>query len=154
MERTELAGVARYVMRDRQHLGVLRVREKTLTLERLFFADEIRPLDGIAPGRVKVDERELQMATSLIEEFTSKWEPEQYKDEYRRQLLQVIRAKQKGKTVHPPEEPTEEEPQDLLAALRASVEAAKGHRSRSSSSSRSRRAPARKQRRKRTSSRR
>jgi DNA end-binding protein Ku len=154
MERTELAGVARYVMRDRQHLGVLRVREQALTLERLFFANEIRPLDGIAPGRVKVDERELQMATSLIEEFTSKWEPARYKDEYRRQLLQVIRAKQKGKTVHPPEEPAEEEPQDLLAALRASVDAAKGHRGRSSSSSRSRRAPAMKQRRKRTASRR
>jgi DNA end-binding protein Ku len=145
MERTELAGIARYVMRERQHVGALRVRERALTLERLYFADEIRPLDGIAPGRLKVDERELAMATSLIEEFTSKWEPERYKDEYRRKLLQVIRAKQKGKTVHPPEEPAEEEPQDLLAALRASVESAKQHRGRASSSSRTRRrSPSRK----------
>jgi DNA end-binding protein Ku len=151
MERSGLAAVARYVMRDREHLGAIRVRERTLTLERLFFADEIRPLDGIAPGKLKVDDRELKMATSLIEEFTGDWNPEQYKDDYRRRLLKVIRAKQRGETVRPPEEKAEEEPADLLSALRASVEAAKTERGRASSSrtrsrssSRSRRAPSRK----------
>jgi DNA end-binding protein Ku len=144
MERSELAAVARYVMRDRQHLGVVRVRQKTLTLERLFFADEIRPPDGIAPGRLKIDDRELQMATSLIEEFKGEWEPDRYQDDYRKRLLKVIRAKQRGETVRPPEEPTGDEPADLLAALRASVDAAKKERGRATSRSRTRRAPSRK----------
>ena len=51
MERTGLAGVAKYVMRERQHLGCLRVREGVITLEKMFFPDEIRPLDDIAPRK-------------------------------------------------------------------------------------------------------
>lgn len=125
MERSRLAAVARYVMRDRQHLGALRVREGVITLEKLFYADEIRSVEDIAPGKVKVDERELKMAASLIEQFTSDWKPERYQDDYRERLCEVIRAKQKGATVTPPPAEEEEQPTDLLAALRASVEAAK-----------------------------
>jgi DNA end-binding protein Ku len=129
MERSGLAAVARYVMRDRQHLGALRVREGTITLEKLFYADEIRPVRDIAPGKLKVDERELKMAAALIEQFTSEWEPERYRDDYRERLCEVIRAKQKGETVTPPPVEEEDQPADLLAALRASVEAAKHGRS-------------------------
>ena len=49
MEKTGLAGIGKYVMRERQHLGCLRVREGVITLEKMFFHDEIRPLDDIAP---------------------------------------------------------------------------------------------------------
>ena len=139
MEQTKLAGIAKFVMRDRQHLGCLRVREGVITLERLFFHDEIRPADEIVPGGVRVAKGELEMATALIEQFTGKFEPEKYEDTYRKALLAVIRAKRKGKTITAPEPPTEEEPADLLAALRASVEAAK----RSGRPSRAKRAPAR-----------
>jgi DNA end-binding protein Ku len=128
MERSELAAVARYVMRNRQHVGVLRVREGTLTLERLFFADEIRPVKGIAPGKRKIDRRELEMAEALIDQFRGEWDPERYRDDYRDRLAAVIRAKEKGETVRPPEPPEEEEPPDLMAALRASVDAAKRNR--------------------------
>jgi DNA end-binding protein Ku len=125
MERTELAGIAKFVMRDRQHLGCLRVREGTLTLEKMFFHDEVRPIDEISPRKAKVSKSELDMATSLIEQFTSKFEPEKYEDTYREALCDVIRAKRKGETVTAPEPETEEEPADLMAALRASVDAAK-----------------------------
>src|SRR5918992_5489310 len=135
MEKTGLAGIAKFVMRDRQHLGCLRVREGTLTLEKMFFHDEVRPIDEIAPSETRVSKGELEMATSLIEQFTSKFEPEKYEDTYREALCNVIRAKRKGETVTAPEPETEEEPADLMAALRASVEAAK---KRSSSSSRKR----------------
>jgi DNA end-binding protein Ku len=135
MEKTGLAGIAKFVMRDRQHLGCLRVREGTLTLEKMFFHDEVRPIDEIAPRDAKVSKSELDMATSLIEQFTGKFEPEKYDDTYREALCDVIRAKRKGKTITAPEPEAEEEPTDLMAALRASVEAAK---KRSSSSSRKR----------------
>lgn len=115
-------------MRDRQHLGCLRVREGALTLERMFFHDEVRPLDEIAPGKIKVPKAELELATALIERFTGTFEPERYEDTYREALCDVIRAKRKGKTVTAPEPDADEEPADLMAALRASVEAAKGSR--------------------------
>jgi DNA end-binding protein Ku len=125
MEESGLAAIATYVMRERQSLGCLRVRERTITLEKMFFHDEIRPVDDIAPKRAKPDKRELEMAASLIERFSGSFDPRKYTDTYRKALLEVIRAKQKGKTVKPPSEPEQEEPVDLLDALRASLEAAK-----------------------------
>jgi DNA end-binding protein Ku len=125
MEKAGLAAVARFVMRDRQHVGVLRVREGAITLERLYFADEIRPVKDIAPGKLKVDAKELKLASSLIEQFTGDWEPERYTDDYRDRLMDVVKRKQKGETVTPPAAEDGEEPADLLEALRASVEASK-----------------------------
>ena len=68
---------------------------------------------------------ELELATALIEQFTGSFEPERYEDTYREALCAVIRAKRKGGTVTAPEPEVEEQPADLMAALRASVEAAK-----------------------------
>jgi len=123
MDDSEYAAVAKYVMRDRQHLGALRVREGVITLEQLYFADEIRPLDEIRPGSASVDKRELEMAQRLIESFAGEWKPEKYEDTYRNALRAVIEAKRKGEEVHRPE-PVAEEPPDLMAALRASIDAA------------------------------
>ena len=127
MEKTELAGVGKYVMRDRQHLGCLRVREGVITLEKMFFHDEIRPPNGIAPkgAKAKVAKAELDMAIALIDQFTSSFEPEKYEDTYRETLVKIIKAKQKGKTIEAAEPSDEERPADLLEALKASVEAAK-----------------------------
>src|SRR5262245_48971911 len=86
MEDSGLAGVAKFVMRERQHLGVLRVREGVITLEQLYFADEIRPVKEIEASRRKVDKRELDMAARLIESFTGEWRPEKYEDTYRDEL--------------------------------------------------------------------
>jgi DNA end-binding protein Ku len=111
----------------------------------MFFHDEVRPVDEIAPGKVKVPKAELELATALIERFTGSFEPRRYEDTYREALCDVIRAKRKGKTVTAPEPESEGEPADLMAALRASVEAAKSSR-RSSTAKTSRKAssPARK----------
>ena len=140
MEKSGLAAIAKYVMRDRQNLGCLRVREGTLTLEKMFFHDEIRPVEEIAPKGVRIAKGELEMATALIDQFTGTFRPERYEDTYREALCKVIRAKRKGETITAPEPETDEEPTDLLAALKASVEAAK----RTKGSSRAKRAPARK----------
>jgi DNA end-binding protein Ku len=146
MEETGLAAIGKFVMRDRQHLGCLRVREGALTLEQMYFHDEVRPVDEIAPRKAKVPKAELELATALIERFESSFEPERYEDTYRDALLKVIRAKRKGKTVTAPEPEAEEEPADLLAALRASVEAATSSRRTTTRKASSRKAssPARK----------
>jgi len=127
MERSGLAAIAKFIMRDRQNLGCLRVREGVITLEQMYFADEIRSIDDIAPGKVKVDAGELKMAETLIDSYSGSFEPEKYKDTYRDTLCEIIEAKRKGKEVHIDRAAQEvEEPPDLMAALRASVEAARG----------------------------
>jgi DNA end-binding protein Ku len=130
MEKTGLAALGKYVMRDKQHLGCLRIREGVITLERMFFHDEIRPAKEIAPRKSKVPDAELKMAMSLIGQFKTSFEPERYDDTYRDGLLKVIKAKQKGETITAVPAAEDEEPADLLAALKASVDAAKkGRRS-------------------------
>ena len=128
MERSGLAAIAKYVMRDKQNLGCLRVRDGVITLEKMYFADEIRPLEGIAADGADVDERELEMAERLIDSYSSRFEPEKYEDTYRDALCEIIRAKRKGK--QPPRPKVEEPagPPDLMVALRASLEAAQRRR--------------------------
>ena len=77
---------------------------------------------------VKVDRRELEMAEQLIDSFRGEWQPERYKDTYRDALFQVIKAKRAGKEIHVREPEEEETPTDMLAALRASVQAAQRSR--------------------------
>ena len=126
MKNAGLAGIATYVMRKKQHLGCIRVRDDVLTLSKMFFADEIRPTEGIpAAGDVAVGARELEMATELIERFTGPFEPAKYHDVYREALLGVIKAKRKGTTLEP-ESPAEAVVPDLMDALRASLDAHQG----------------------------
>jgi DNA end-binding protein Ku len=131
MERSGLSAVARYVFHDRQQLGTLRIRDGVITLESMYYADEIRPTKGIVPSRrPTVDKKELEMAETLIERFTSRFDHDQYEDEYRKRLLKIVKRKQKGEEIHAEAPPPErEEPADILDALRASVEAAKAGRS-------------------------
>ncbi len=137
MEASELSAIARYVFHDKQQLGTLRVRDGVITLENMYFADEIRSKEDVLPKRLpRVDKRELELAETLIERFTSSFDHSKYEDVYRDRLLEVVAQKRKGKEVHvaAPEEPAA--PADLFEALRASVEAARssgGVRRRSSS---------------------
>jgi DNA end-binding protein Ku len=111
-------------MRDRQNLGALRVREGVITLEQMYFADEIRPIDEIKPENGRVSKEELAMATQLIDNFSGDFKPEKYDDTYRDALCETIRAKRAGKEVHRAAETEEAAPPDLLEALRASIAAA------------------------------
>ncbi|MET1010229.1 MAG: Ku protein, partial [Gaiellaceae bacterium] len=125
MEETGLAAVATFVMRDRQHLACLRARERAIQLERMHFADEVRPATGIAPKGVRVAKGDLDMAVQLVRRLEGEFKPEKFKDTYRDSLVKIIRAKERGDTVAvAEEEPETEAPVDLLAALRESVEAA------------------------------
>jgi DNA end-binding protein Ku len=140
MEDAGLAAVGTFVMRDREHLGCLRIRDGLITLERMYFADEIRPVDDLKPDRARVSKDELEMAAALIDRFKGTFDPSKYEDTYTDRLLDVIKRKQKGETVTVEEPEREEEAPDLMEALRASIEARSGARKRparrSSSSSR------------------
>jgi len=137
MEDSELAGIGKFVMRNRQYLGCLHVRDGILTLEQLYFADEVDPPETILPGKLpRVEKRELEMASRLIESFSGDWKPAKYKDTYTDALKDVVKAKRKGQEVHRVREPEEEEPTDLLAALRMSLEQSQRGRARRNGSRR------------------
>jgi DNA end-binding protein Ku len=126
MERAELAAVVRFFFRDREQLACLRVRDGVLLIEKMYYADEIRPADDFRPARRrKLDKKELDLALSLIERFSGKFDPDAYEDTYRDRLLEVVRKKRKGEAIEAPEVEEHEEAPDLLAALRESVERAK-----------------------------
>src|SRR5438067_1188424 len=80
------------------------------------------PVDEIKASRARVSQQELEMAGRLIESFTGKWKPEQYKDTYRDELCAIIRAKRRGEKIHAAPELAEEAPTDLMTALRESIE--------------------------------
>ncbi len=124
MEGARLAAVGTFVMREREHLGCLRIRDGVVVLERMYFADEIRPTDELKPSRARVTKEELEMATALIDRFTGSFDPSKYSDTYTEKLLDLIKRKQKGETVQVEQpEAAEEQAPDLMDALRASIEA-------------------------------
>ena len=129
MENSELAALGTYVMRDREHLGCLRVRDGALTLEKMFFANEIRDIKEVKPKKAAVSKAELEMAEELIDRFTGHFQPEKYKDTYTAALKRIVKAKQQGKDVHvaPPEDEGAEVT-DLMEALKASIGAAEKKR--------------------------
>ena len=96
----------------------------SLVLETLFYPDEIREVPSEVPD-TKVSEKELDMATALIDLLRDDFEPEKYKDEYREALIQVIDAKLEGTEVSEPKAARPAKITDLMTALKASVEAAK-----------------------------
>jgi DNA end-binding protein Ku len=131
MEQSGLAGIGKFVMRGRQYLGCLRIRNGALTLEQMYFADEVDPPEAIVPSDLPdVARRELDMALSLIQSFTGEWDPERYRDTYHEELCAIIKAKRKGKEVHRAPQPADESPPDLMEALRLSLERVEGGRSR------------------------
>ncbi|MBI2708863.1 MAG: Ku protein [Actinobacteria bacterium] len=123
-------GIARFVMRSKQYLAALRPTSDTLVLETMYFADEIRDakaIEGVeaASRTAGVTERERAAARQLVDSLTSEWDPERYRDTYRERVLDLIEAKAKGKDVVVEEEEPQAEVVDLMAALQASVEAAR-----------------------------
>jgi len=129
MGRAGRVGIARFVMRTRQHLAAIRPVDDVIVLETLFYADEIRELKELdsLPFGVTVDERELDLAERLIGILETEWEPSLYRDEYRERVLELIegRASAEG-ALRVPEERAETPSRlaELLAALKASVEQA------------------------------
>lgn len=131
MEDSGLAGIGKFVLRGRQYLGCLRVRNGILTLEQMYFADEVDEPKTILPDKLpSVAKRELELGLSLITSFAGSWQPEKYRDTYRDALSAIIKQKREGHEVHRAPEPERESPPDLMEALRRSLEQVEGGRGR------------------------
>lgn len=123
--KSQLVAIARLVVRNKQQLATVRVREGVLVLETMFFADEIRSIKEIpgVPVKVKATDKELELALGLVGNMTSTFQPEKYHDEYREKLLEIIQRKAAGEEVVVPEVAEKKaEVIDLMAALKESME--------------------------------
>jgi DNA end-binding protein Ku len=131
MESSGKAAIARFVFRNKEHLSAIRASDGVLTLTTMRFHDEVVPpseLDDSLPDKApKVAKREREMAEQLIDSLSTKFNPNDYKDEYREQLLALIEQKAEGKEIVAPEAeaPKATKAPDLMAALEESIAAVK-----------------------------
>lgn len=116
-------GVATFVMRQKENLSLVGVYKNALVLHVIRFADEIRNPDDLKLPDTKVSKREVDMAKSLIEQYTEDFEFNKYKNVYNEQLLKIIKAKTSGKKTKTEKFETKPTPaKDLMAQLKASLE--------------------------------
>jgi DNA end-binding protein Ku len=131
MENSGKAAIARFVFRNKEHLSAIRATDGVLTLTTMRFHDEVVPpseLDNAIPDKQpKVAKKEREMAEQLIDSLSTKFNPGDYRDEYREQLLALIEKKAEGKEIvaSEAEEPKATKAPDLMAALEESIAAVK-----------------------------
>lgn len=125
LEKKGLTAIATITIRKKEQLCALRPKDGALTLETLYYPDEIRAQPEMDLDKVKITDREFDMAAALIDLLRKPFEPDEYKDHYREALTQVIDAKLEGRDVVTSPAAREAKVLDLADALRRSVEAAK-----------------------------
>ena len=135
MEESGKVGIARVVMRTKQYLCAVRPQDGSLVMSTMVYADEINAPEQIAElaevAEVEVSDKELVMANQLIESLSEEFDPAKYEDTYRERVLDVIERKAAGEEdIVATPEPQEDKVVDLMAALEASVAAAKEARTR------------------------
>jgi len=123
LKKTGKLGVATFVMRQKEHLSLVGIYRDALVLHVIRFEDEIRNPGELKLTKTKVKAKEVDMAVSLIEQYTSDFDFKKYKDIYNDQLMKIIESKATGKKPEVEEydsEPTQAD--DLMAKLKASLE--------------------------------
>lgn len=131
LENSGKVGIAKVVIKTREHLAAVKPLGKVLVLELMHFADELVDTSELKlPGDVKAGQKELKMAESLIGGMTGKWEPEKFKDDYRKALMKLIEEKIAAGDKELPAQKTKSKKAtnvvDLVAVLQESLERAQG----------------------------
>jgi DNA end-binding protein Ku len=127
IRQTGLVGIATIVLRDAQHLAALEVAGEAMVLTLMRYAEELVDVSEYDfPTAKDVRKPELEMARTLVENLADTWDASQYTDEYRANLMKIIKAKMKGKEPHLVEraEPRSAKVVDLMERLRKSLEGA------------------------------
>jgi DNA end-binding protein Ku len=131
LKRTGRVGIAKVVIKTRQHLAAVKPQNNALVLELMHFADElVKPTNLKIPASLDVGTRELEMATDLVERMTDEWNPEKYTDDYRSALLNLINEKvEHGGRTPPDSGGKKKKPTnviDLVSVLQASLDQTHG----------------------------
>ena len=130
LESTDRIAIVKVALRNREQLAAVRTRGDVMVLQTMLWPDEVRDTASVAPDAdVTVRDQEVAMAESYIDTLTADFDPGQYTDDYRHALEELIEAKAEGVTLEAAPAPAKDtNVVDLMAALRASVEAAKARR--------------------------
>jgi DNA end-binding protein Ku len=132
LERSGMVGIGKVMIRQKQHLAALKTVGDALVLETMRFAGELVDTREYAFPREKLaTDHEVEIAEELIKAMAGEFDPEKYHDEYRENLMRIIRAKGRGKPVAAPEDEPEPEDAgiiDLMSRLKQSLERAEGRR--------------------------
>ena len=128
MERSDKAALGRFVLRTKEYLAAIRVRDGALALTTMLFHDEVRDAADIeAPSGKKPAKKELDAAVRLIESLSCEWDPTRYEDRHRARLERIIERKRKGQEIKAPTQAREPSPvPDLMAALEESLRRSRG----------------------------
>jgi DNA end-binding protein Ku len=118
-------GVAKIAMHNREHIVILRPGKNGVLMHTMYFTHEIRQVDEFRTDVSLVKEKELALATNLIEALAADFEPQKYTDTYRDNLLKMIEAKKAGEEIVATPEPQQAKVVDIMEALKASLAAAK-----------------------------
>ncbi len=131
MKSTSKVALARIIIRSKQSLAALRIRDRYLLMETLFFPDEIRSPESLNSGleRSRLHDNEVKMAVSLVENLSTDFDPGKYQNEYRQALWEIIEAKIAGQEIVSPEPVSQPgKVVDLMEALKASIQLAEKNR--------------------------
>ncbi|MDT0689175.1 Ku protein [Salegentibacter sp. F188] len=127
LKKTKKLGVATFVMRQKEHLSLVGVYKDALVLHVIRFADEIRDPGELKLPDTKVAKKEVDMAISLIEQYTTDFSFDKFKDVYNDQLMKIIKSKSTGKISKAEKFDDKPTPaKDLMAQLKASLDKKKG----------------------------
>jgi DNA end-binding protein Ku len=142
-------GIAKVVIKTRQYLAGVKPEDSTLVLELMHFADELADPEKLhVPKKKDVGKREMNMAKSLINSMSSKWNPEKYKDDYREALMEVIEEKVEsgGKEIEekPRKAPKPTKVIDLVSVLKKSLDQTGAKKKKTTKSRRKQKQPAKK----------
>ena len=120
LRKSGYSGVAKIAMHNREHIVILRPAANELMLHTLFFANEVQRVD-VEVGPPKFSDKELRLASQLIDTLSGKFQPEKFQDEYQKNVEQLIEQKQKGERVHAPKYERPRPAVDILKALQQSL---------------------------------
>jgi DNA end-binding protein Ku len=142
-------GVAKVVIKTRQYLAGVKPEDGALVLELMHFADELADPEKLhVPKKKEIGKREMNMAKSLIDSMSSKWNPQKYKDDYREALMEVIEEKVEagGKEIEgkPKKAPKPTKVIDLVSVLQKSLEQSGAKKKATAKSPRKQKRPAKK----------
>jgi DNA end-binding protein Ku len=143
MQETGMAAVGKFVLWGKENLCLIRAQGETLAMETLFFADDVRNKAEIeeAVEATEVRKAELQLAEQVIDSLVGEWKPEDFENEYRRDLKAMLDAKLAGEQIRRPEPVAETPVIDLMEALRRSVADSQGRKSEAEASKKTKAAP-------------
>lgn len=119
MKQSGKIGIAKIAIRSKSSLAAIRVLDECLSIETIFYPDEIRPISQVPnlPERTEVNSKELDMAKLLIDQLSTPFDPEKYTDDYRERLLDLINSKVSGEEIKIAPARQETNVVDLMAAL-------------------------------------